>query len=112
MFIDVAGYCPMGCGEHLHLSRDSGLISCLARDCPRPLAVTELLRDDEVEHTVLLTETSFTLKHPLRERLGEASLFNCSVHEFLQEMRPDDIAPPGKYRVTVSPDGDVGWFPL
>lgn len=100
--IKVAGYCPFGCGETLFLA-DSGRIVCLFSGCSRPYAVAEILEDHETEHTVMLSRTAFTVRHPLRERLDDA-LLTCQLHEYIAALDGPPVAP-GRYRAT--PDGDL-----
>lgn len=104
----VAGYCPMGCGQTLFLGSGSQ-IRCSNHGCPRPDAVDELLADRETEHVVVLGEATFSIQHPLRERL-DGALFECQLHEWLSEQ---DGPPegPGQYRVS-EPYGDSFWEPL
>lgn len=103
---DVEGYCPMGCGRTLHLMQ-SGIIKCLSRDCPDPIAVHKILSDPETAHVVDLGESAWGAKHPLRERIGD-QLLDCRIgdaaeqaHAFGQES--------GRYRVTRSdiPGGEA-----
>ncbi|MBM7788879.1 DUF6085 family protein [Tenggerimyces flavus] len=90
----VEGYCPVGCGQTLMLGA-GGHVYCSYLACPEPTAVDEILHDREVEHVVTLTETDFTIRHPLRERLGDA-LLECHLHEHLRSL---DGPPrkPGRY---------------
>lgn len=96
--IDVLGYCPMGCGKTLHLNPDSGMIACLNKSCPSPLAVTKLIGADSTSHLVKIERTGWTLEHPLKERVT-GSLFDCSLADWLEHL---DRAPvsSGLYRVT------------
>jgi len=89
----------MGCGEHLFLGDDGG-ITCSYLHCPRPTAAHELLDDHETEHVVHLdeTETAFTIRHPLRERLDDDAIMTCTLHEYLAS-RDGPPAAPGRYRV-------------
>lgn len=98
---DVAGYCPMGCGQTLHLWA-MGEIQCTAPDCPDRDAVTKLLSDPESDHRVRINEHDYIVKHPLRERI-DGGLFNCSLHDRIN-LGPSDIEP-GEYRVISN--GDV-----
>jgi hypothetical protein len=76
--IDISGaYCPMGCGQHLHLM-PSGMIQCLGKECPRPDAVQKILSNPVTDDVVLFGSDSFTVLHPLKERLGD--LWTCQVH--------------------------------
>jgi hypothetical protein len=99
--MEILGYCPMGCGRSLTLG-EAGAVVCAGPGCPRPDAVTEILRDSETEHVAVITDEGFTLRHPLRERLGDA-LMSCSLHEYLQD--PALPVAPGRYRVS----GDGSW---
>jgi Family of unknown function (DUF6085) len=91
----VEGYCPMGCGPTLTLGA-GGCITCTHLDCPRPDAVTGLLADREAEHIVLFSETEFTVRHPLRERLDDA-LMECELHKDIAAMAGPPVRP-GTYR--------------
>ena len=101
----VTGYCPMGCGQTLFVG-SGGYVTCSWVDCPRPDAVAELLSERETEHIVVLEEGTFSIQHPLRERL-DGDLFTCSLHEWLSEQDgpPEE---PGRYRVR-EPYGDSLW---
>lgn len=92
----VHGYCPMGCGTTLYLA-DAGHIVCTSGRCPRPTAADELLSDPETGHIVEFTDDSFTLRHPLRERLDNA-LFNCAMHAELGKLDGPPVQS-GRYRV-------------
>lgn len=95
--IDVAGNCPMGCGKTLHFNSDSGMISCLSKRCPSPLAVTTLLAADAPFHTVKIARTGWAVEHPLAERVT-GSLFDCALTDWLTGLdRPPVSA--GIYRV-------------
>lgn len=86
----------MGCGETLSLMA-GGCVTCRKLDCPQPDAVSQLLADAQTEHVVWLGENSFTVRHPLRERLGD-QLLTCQLHaDIAAEDGPP--LPPGKYRV-------------
>lgn len=95
--IDVSGWCPMGCGRTLHLNSDSGMIACLNKECPSPLAVTKLIAADRPFHTVKIGRFDFKIEHPLSER-ATGSLFDCSLDAWLSGL---DRAPvsAGTYRV-------------
>ncbi len=44
---DISGaYCPMGCGETLHLMT-GGMMQCLNRGCPNSGAAQKILSDPE-----------------------------------------------------------------
>lgn len=104
----------MGCGRTLYLDH-AGRIMCDNADCPEAAAVAVILSDPETAHIVTLRENDFTIKHPLRERLGQ-ELQSCDLHAQIR----DNGGPPrglGVYRVTY--DGidqysaslhDTGWY--
>lgn len=96
----------MGCGHTLNVT-EGGVIACGCISCPRPDAVTALLQDREIEHIVQLEHDSFTIRHPLRERLDNAFL-NCRVHEYIadHERAPFEA---GRYRVQKVQTGS-GWI--
>ena len=103
--MDVVGYCPMGCGPHLHVM-SGGMIMCLAPGCPNPGAVTHLISQPQSHLDVVqIDEDGFSILHPLRERL-DGSLFDCPVNKALLAM-PAPPAPPGKYRARIDENGNL-----
>ncbi len=92
----IAGYCPMGCGQTLFVG-NLGAITCSHLECPCPEAVHTILSNAQTEHVVVFTEENFSIKHPLRERVGD-ELHRCPVHKALSLL---DEAPvePGTYQV-------------
>jgi hypothetical protein len=102
---DVQGYCPMGCGRTLFLG-EGGHITCSWAMCPDPSAVDELLNDRETEHIVRLWDDTFSVVHPLRERLNDG-IINCQLHDFLAQQDGPPYEP-GRYRVP-EPWGDSAW---
>mgnify|MGYP001569443309 FL=1 len=99
---DVVGYCP-ACGSQTLFLGDGGHVTCSRLDCPRPTAADELLADDETHHVVQLGPKTFTVRHPLHERLDDA-LMTCGVHERIAGMDGPPAAS-GRYRVRV--DGEL-----
>lgn len=93
---EVDGYCPMGCGRTLFRDSDAR-ITCHHVACPDPAAVATILGDRETDHVVQLTPTAFTVRHPLRERLGDA-LMACDVHDHVANLSTVARVP-GRYRV-------------
>jgi hypothetical protein len=91
----VQGYCLMGCGQTLFLGT-GGYVTCGNIPCPRPTAVTDLLNDAETEHIVEFGDRTFTVRHPLRERLDDA-LMTCALHEWIAD-RDGPPVQPGRYR--------------
>lgn len=102
----VQGHCPVCGGCSLFLA-EGGHVTCSRLECPRPTAVDELLANRETDHVVVLQPKTFTVRHPLRERLDD-ELLTCDVH---QRIRGLDGPPrqPGTYRVTVLPGGSWMW---
>lgn len=93
--LNVQGFCPMGCGRTLYRNV-YGRISCAYSKCPEPLAVDTILSVAETEHIVTLTANDYTIKHPLRERLGDA-LLTCGLGSWLNSFaKPPNK--PGTYR--------------
>lgn len=100
----VAGHCPMGCGQTLRHRPNTGRIACTAGDCPRPLAITELLAAPPVtEHLINYDDVGWTIQHPLHERL-DGSLMGCEATEIADGLPEDGY---GTYRATYEPDEDV-----
>lgn len=92
----IRGYCPMGCGETLFVG-SGGFITCSYVACPCPDAVSTILDDSETEHIVELDRESFSVQHPLRERLN-GDLFRCKLHGEISDMDgPPRVT--GRYRV-------------
>ncbi len=109
MSADAQGVCPMGCGHTLFLG-SGGYVTCSWVDCPRPSAVSDILEDQETQHVVKLGERTFTVRHPLRERLDDA-LMTCDLHERIAQL-PKAPQKPGTYRVTVTGDGSWAWLEI
>lgn len=98
-------FCPMGCGETLHLMA-SGMICCLAPECPDKGAAQKVLSNPEHLDVVLIGADSWTVLHPLRERLGD--LFTCPVLTACQQQLggpPDGVT--GYYRARLDDDGKL-----
>jgi hypothetical protein len=66
----IPGYCPMGCGQTLFIAKGNYT------------AASDILNDQETEHIVKFQDNTFTVRHPLRERLDNA-LLTCSIAEDL-----------------------------
>ena len=92
----VSGYCPMGCGQTLFLG-SGGYVTCSYGPCPEPGAVADILADPETQHVVVLGPSTFSVQHPLRERLN-GDLFRCDLHAKLTSLGGPP-AVPGWYRV-------------
>lgn len=97
----IDGYCPMGCGRTLFLA-EGGCVTCSYLHCPRPTAVDELLEDQETEHLVEFEARTFTIRHPLRERLDDA-LLKCSLHDHVAGLGGPPVQP-GTYRARANGD--------
>lgn len=103
----VAGHCP-ACGWQSLFLGKGGHVTCARLACPNPTAVDEILDDRETEHIVTLHATTFTIRHPLIERVGDA-LMTCDLHTRLATL----AGPPsalGRYRVRTSA-GVLRWEP-
>lgn len=93
----ITGYCPMGCGQTLFIGA-SGHPTCSLIGCPRPTAAGELLADRETDHVVVFDATTFTVRHPLRERLDDA-LLTCDLHTYIAGLDGPPVHP-GRYRAS------------
>lgn len=109
--LEVPGFCPMGCGETLIIG-PGGRLFCGLVDCTRPTAAHEILADGETEHVVQFSRDTFTVRHPLRERLDDA-LMTCQVHEHIAGLDGPPV-PLGLYRAVVGADGigALTWIPV
>lgn len=110
----VMGYCPV-CGRETLRLTDTGYLWCAGEDCDQPFAAREVLADPETEHVVHFEDDGYQVKHPLRERIGDA-LLTCRVIEHINtqlHITGISVRPPGGlWRVTYreTPEGDaVGW---
>jgi hypothetical protein len=98
-------YCPMGCGNTLHVM-PVGVIRCLLKGCPDPMAVQKILSQPESHLDVVqIDEDGFSILHPLRERI-DGSLFDCPVNRRLALLE-EPPAPPGRYLAVMGEDGAV-----
>jgi hypothetical protein len=99
---DMTAPCPMGCGRRLHLM-EAGVIRCLGKGCPDPMAAQKILEGDTGADLVRIEDGGFSVLHPLRERLG-GGLFECQVGKIMSAMDGPPAAP-GRYRATIDDDG-------
>ncbi|WP_174774606.1 MULTISPECIES: DUF6085 family protein [unclassified Cryobacterium] len=102
--ISVIGNCPMGCGRTLAVD-PHGAILCRAFGCPNSRAATTILQDAETEHVVTFARDDFTIKHPLRERIGD-ELLDCPMHAQLAALTEPPVKP-GRYRVQTDSWGET-----
>lgn len=92
----VDGACPW-CGLHyLRFDVGTGMLRCAAPGCGNRFAASFILSEEETEHIVEVDDERFHVKHPLRERIGDA-LLTCTIHQALTEASP--AFEPGRYRV-------------
>lgn len=104
-FPEVKGYCPMGCGSTLFLG-EGGFVTCSWINCPDPETVSKILEDAaEKDHVVHVTETDWTMQHPIRER-AEGDLFKCRMGARVTDFTARHYLDPGLYRVSSSPPWD------
>lgn len=101
--VRVAGaFCPMGCGQTLSLL-NTGYVHCMADGCPQPDAARKILADPEHLDVVIFGADSWTVRHPLRERLGD--LATCPVNAVVATLgRPPD-GKTGAYRARITESG-------
>lgn len=96
--IAVNGVCPMGCGDTL--SFIDGDVRCVKRECPRPLAATELLNLSP-DHVVTFGDLGYTVEHPSSERI-EGTMHECEFHTALMGLEEAPM-PNGRYRMVKRP---------
>lgn len=103
----VQGRCP-ACGWVGLFIGDGGHITCSQVDCPNPSAAGEILADGETEHLVTFTEEGWTIRHPLRERIGD-QLETCDMNDVRALSGPPREL--GTYRVVDEkvPGATSGW---
>lgn len=96
---EINGHCPMGCGETLWARwgpAGSASIECGSPNCPRPDALNIILADARVDaHIVVFEPESFSIQHPIKERL-EGDLFTCPLFISIAKMDGPPAAP-GRY---------------
>ena len=116
--IKLVGHCPI-CGQSNLYARPGGLIHCDTDGCANRVAVTALLGESETEHIVTLNDDattwvfnqetqrseqvslgalwgSFTIRHPLRERIELHDLADCPLIVRTSRNHPGEA---GRYRV-------------
>lgn len=96
---------------------------CESPECPLPYALDEILNDSETEHVVVLYPGSFSMMHPLRERIDK-ELLTCGIGEHVAEFGEqyaqggvfgDPIKLGMPYRVYFAGEGEdatVEWEPI
>lgn len=98
----LQGHCP-ACGRTSLMTGSGGHITCGHLECPDPTALDRLLDDGETEHLLTVhRDGSFTLRHPLKERL-DGALESCRVHETAAH-RSTRLPECGRYRTRLSVD--------
>lgn len=75
-----------------------------------PVIIADALGDHETEHIVQFEETTFSVQHPLSERL-DGSLFDCPVHADISALAGPPV-PPGRYRATAGVPGCYHFEPV
>jgi hypothetical protein len=93
---DITGFCPMGCGRTLFRAT-GGHVTCSYEHCPNPVAASIILEDGESEHIVKFGRSTWTVRHPLRERISDQLLEECQLHEHIAQLNCPPIVP-GTYR--------------
>lgn len=111
-FPSLEGHCP-SCGQQKLFRGFRGLIGCGNDECDDPLSAHRLLSDPYIhQHLVIVTNPwgtrlKWKLRHPVRERLG-ANGFSCPLSKELDDQKEQHPGlTPGRYRLDVSPNGEV-----
>lgn len=115
--IAIDGFCPM-CGKRslaveVSLVRGpTARVRCYHPDCPDPEGIDKLMQDSEVHHILDVNEwQTWTLKHPLRERIN-GNLFECPLHGFLRQEFAFRYPPEqGRYRYVSTNTEDQNYGP-
>ena len=104
----IGGYCPMGCGETLHLST-AGLAVCSDIDCPNPSAADNLLAAcAETRHIVTIADSGqHDVDHPLIEH-ADGTERGCDLPAYIGRL-PAAVLRPGRYRVRRLAAGMSSW---
>lgn len=103
----VQGFCPMGCGQTLFLGT-GGHITCSWANCPDTGALDTIASEPVTEHIVHIRAKDFTIRHPLRDRVGR-NLEECGFHGWLSSLDAPPM-PPGTYLVAPAANGWT-WTP-
>jgi hypothetical protein len=93
----LRGYCPMGCGKTLFVG-DGGHITCSWHSCPDPGALDAILGEDQPDHIVTFGLSTFTVRHPLRERVDRDGfcMEDCGLHGWIAKLDGPPVEP-GRY---------------
>lgn len=92
----------MGCGETIHLM-GSGMLGCVNYQCPDKGAAQKILSDTETEHVIVYKGGTYVVRHPLRERIGDA-LVECALAAVVFGLS-DHPQQDGRYRMWFDEDG-------
>lgn len=108
MIVAVHGICP-SCGQRRLFvnSGSGGILQCLNKACKYPNAANEIINDPVRDHLMVLDDKSWTVIHPLIERLGNRML-DCKIGDRIAEvMEESNITDHGVFRVIEHKDGDL-----
>jgi hypothetical protein len=100
----VQGHCP-ACGSASLFLGDGGYVTCGRLDCSCRSAASDILAERETEHVVVFKAGSFTVKHPLRERIND-ELLTCELHAYISRLDGPPTMP-GVYRAVM---GETRWM--
>jgi Family of unknown function (DUF6085) len=103
--IMTTAHCP-ACTDPVGVNR-LGKLVCRNAGCSRPTAAEEILSETELGHIIDIGDISWSMKHPLVERIRD-ELLKC---DFIQYMKNTGgpPQPPGRYRVTETAGGSWNW---
>jgi hypothetical protein len=107
--IDIRGYCPACGAAKLQAMSHVGIVHCTNPECPRLQAIHEILSTPVIDHLLVTHDRSWTLVHPLIERLDNAML-GCTVGDkvsFMMQTQSGPAEDDAVYRVTVNDLGDL-----
>lgn len=106
----IQGFCP-ACGRDTLFLGSGGYVTCGWIDerepCPDPGAAADLLdAARETQHLVQFEADTFSVQHPLFERLN-GDLWACDVHKRIAALDGPPVAL-GRYRLQII-DGRMHW---
>jgi hypothetical protein len=112
MIVPIHGICP-SCGERkLFAGSGTGTLQCLNGECKRPEAANEILNDPIRDHLLVLNDRSWTVMHPLIERLDNKML-DCQMGDRVTHLMETVIlVDHGVYRVAEDETGELTFMGL
>lgn len=103
--IQMKGFCP-NCGQRTLVAKwgmvGEAELACTNLGCDDLAAASKIIGECETEHIVMCFEETYTIKHPLRERIND-ELYDCTIAAAFRDEWGPPREGPGLYRVTPMP---------